>query len=73
MGFETKEQIRILFLDKRNQIIADEVQQQGVLDHTPVYVREVVNRALELSTTAIVLVHNHPSGDSTPSPPQIST
>jgi DNA repair protein RadC len=68
MGFETKEQIRILFLDKRNQIIADEVQQQGVLDHTPVYVREVVNRALELSTTAIVLVHNHPSGDSTPSP-----
>ena len=68
MGFEAKEQFRILFLDKRNQIIADEVQQKGTVDHTPVYVREVVKRALELSATAIVLVHNHPSGDPTPSP-----
>jgi len=67
MGFETKEQFRILFLDKRNQIIADEVQQTGTVDHTPVYVREVAKRALELSSTAIVLVHNHPSGDPTPS------
>ena len=67
MGFATKEQFRILFLDKRNQIIADEVQQTGTVDHTPVYVREVVKRALELSATAIVLVHNHPSGDPTPS------
>jgi DNA repair protein RadC len=67
MGFGTKEQFRILFLDKRNQIIADEVQQTGTVDHTPVYVREVVKRALELSSTAIVLVHNHPSGDPTPS------
>ena len=67
MGFEAKEQFRILFLDKRNQIIADEVQQSGTVDHTPVYVREVVKRALELSSTAIVLVHNHPSGDPTPS------
>jgi DNA repair protein RadC len=67
MGFETKEQLRILFLDKRNQIIADEVQQKGTVDHTPVYVREVVKRALEHSATAIVLVHNHPSGDPTPS------
>ncbi len=58
---------RILFLDKRNQMIADEVQQEGTVDHTPVYVREVVKRALELSATAIVLVHNHPSGDPTPS------
>jgi DNA repair protein RadC len=66
MGFEAKEQFRILFLDKRNQIIADEVQQKGTVDHTPVYVREV-KRALELSATAIVLVHNHPSGDPTPS------
>src|SRR5690606_32072789 len=57
----------ILFLDKRNQLIADEVQQQGTVDHTPVYVREVVKRALELSATAIVLCHNHPSGDPTPS------
>ena len=67
MGFEAKEQFRILFLDKRNQIIADEIQQEGTVDHTPVYVREVVKRALELSSTAIVLVHNHPSGDPTPS------
>src|SRR6476469_6492768 len=67
MGFEAREQFRILFLDKRNQIIADEVQQKGTVDHTPVYVREVVKRALELSATAIVLVHNHPSGDPTPS------
>ena len=67
IGFASKEQFRILFLDKRNQIIADEVQQTGTVDHTPVYVREVVKRALELSATAIVLVHNHPSGDPTPS------
>jgi len=66
-AFESKEQFRILFLDKRNQIIADEVQQKGTVDHTPVYVREVVKRALDLSATAIVLVHNHPSGDPTPS------
>ena len=67
MGFEAKEQFRILFLDKRNQIIADEVQQEGTVDHTPVYVRAVVKRALELSATALVLVRNHPSGDPTPS------
>ena len=56
---------RILFLDKRNQIIADEVQQKGTVDHTPVYVREGVKRAPDLSATTIVLVHNHPSGDHT--------
>lgn len=67
MGFQPREQFRILFLDKRNRIIADEVQQEGTVDHTPVYVREVVKRALELSSTAIILVHNHPSGDPTPS------
>ena len=61
------ERFRVLFLDKRNQLIADEVQQTGTVDHTPVYVREVVKRALELSATAIVLVHNHPSGDPSPS------
>jgi DNA repair protein RadC len=60
-------QFRILFLDKRNQLIADEVQQVGTVDHTPVYPREVVKRALELSATAVILVHNHPSGDPTPS------
>ena len=67
MGFEAREQFRILFLDKKNRLIADEVQQQGTVDHTPVYVREVVKRALELSASAIILVHNHPSGDPTPS------
>jgi DNA repair protein RadC len=66
-AFADKEQFRILFLDKRNQLIADEVQQTGTVDHTPVYPREVAKRALELSATAIVLVHNHPSGDPTPS------
>ena len=66
-AFADREQFRILFLDKRNQLIADEVQQTGTVDHTPVYPREVVKRALELSATAIVLVHNHPSGDATPS------
>ncbi len=66
-GFEHREQFRILFFDKKNRLIADEVQGQGTVDHTPVYVREVVKRALELSATAIVLVHNHPSGDPTPS------
>ena len=67
MAFETREQFRILFLDKKNALIADEVQQTGTVDHTPVYPREVVRRALELSATAIILVHNHPSGDPTPS------
>ncbi|MBN9222846.1 MAG: DNA repair protein RadC [Mesorhizobium sp.] len=61
MAFETREQFRILFLDKKNALIADEVQQTGTVDHTPVYPREVVKRALELSATAIILVHNHPT------------
>ena len=67
MAFSDKEEFRLLFLDKRNQLIADEVQQRGTVDHTPVYPREVVKRALELSATALILVHNHPSGDPTPS------
>lgn len=67
MAYESKEQFRILFLDKRNQLIADEVQQTGTVDHTPVYPREVIRRALELSATALILVHNHPSGDPQPS------
>jgi DNA repair protein RadC len=67
MAFADKEQFRILFLDKRNQLIADEVQQIGTVDHTPVYPREVVKGALELSATAVILVHNHPSGDPAPS------
>ena len=67
MAFADKEQFRILFLDKRNQLISDEVQQIGTVDHTPVYPGEVIKRALELSATAIILVHNRPSGDPTPS------
>ena len=67
MAFMDKEQFRLLFLDKRNGLIADEVQQSGTIDHTPVYPREVVKRALELSASALILVHNHPSGDPTPS------
>jgi DNA repair protein RadC len=67
MAFADKEQFRVLFLDKRNQLIVDELQQVGTVDHTPVYPREVVKRALELSATALILVHNHPSGDPTPS------
>lgn len=66
-GFEAREQFRVLFLDKKNRLIADEVQGKGTVDHTPVYVREVVKRALELSASAILLAHNHPSGDPTPS------
>ena len=66
-AFADREQFRVLFLDKRNQFIADELQQVGTIDHTPVYPREVVKRALELSATAMILVHNHPSGDPTPS------
>lgn len=67
MAEEPREQFRILFLDKKNALVADEVQQSGTVDQTPVYPREVVRRALELSATAIILVHNHPSGDPTPS------
>lgn len=67
MAHEPTEQFRLLFLDCRNTLIADEVQQRGTVDHTPVYPREVIKRALELESTAIILVHNHPSGDPTPS------
>ena len=67
MGYEKIEQLRVLFLDRKNVLIADEVQQQGTVDHTPLYPREVVKRALDLNASAIILVHNHPSGDPTPS------
>jgi len=67
MAFEDVEQFRVLFLDKKNRLIADEVQQRGTVDHAPVYPREVIKRALELGATALILVHNHPSGDPTPS------
>lgn len=67
MGYEKIEQLRVLFLDRKNILIADEVQQTGTVDHTPLYPREVVKRALDLNASAIILVHNHPSGDPTPS------
>jgi DNA repair protein RadC len=67
LAFGDTESFAVIFLDKRNQVIRDEIQQTGTVDHTPVYPREVVKRALELSATAIILVHNHPSGDPTPS------
>ncbi|WP_255448436.1 DNA repair protein RadC [Telmatospirillum sp. J64-1] len=67
MAYGDTEQFRLLFLDRKNVLIADEVQQKGTVDHTPVYPREVVKRALELGASAIIMVHNHPSGDTTPS------
>lgn len=72
MAFGAIEQFRILFLDKKNQLLRDELQQSGTIDHTPVYPREVVKRALELEASALILVHNHPSGDPTPSRADIS-
>ncbi|MDE2298943.1 MAG: DNA repair protein RadC, partial [Burkholderiales bacterium] len=67
MAFAEKEALRVLFLDKKNQLIADELQQTGTVDHTPVYPREVVKRALELHAAAVILAHNHPSGAAEPS------
>jgi DNA repair protein RadC len=67
MAHKKIEEFRILFLNRRNELVRDEVQQRGTIDHTPVYVREVVKRALELSASSIILMHNHPSGDPTPS------
>ena len=67
MAHRETEQFRILFLDRKNVLIADEAQARGTVDHVPVYPREVVKRALELNASALILVHNHPSGDPTPS------
>jgi DNA repair protein RadC len=72
MAEEKTEQFRLLFLDNKNALIADEEQQRGTVNHTPVYPREVVRRALELGASAIILVHNHPSGDPTPSQDDIA-
>jgi DNA repair protein RadC len=67
LAHEAREQFRVLFLDKKNALVADEIMGHGTVDHAPVYPREVVRRALELSASALILVHNHPSGDPTPS------
>ena len=66
MAARGREQFRVLFLDKKNQLIADEVMNRGTVDHAPVYPREIMRRALELSASAVILVHNHPSGDPDP-------
>ena len=67
MAHEPREQFRVLFLDAKNQLIADEVMNEGTVDHAPVYPREIARRALEVSAAAVILVHNHPSGDPKPS------
>lgn len=67
MGANKTEQVRVLYLNRQNILIADELQHEGTVDHTPVYPREVIKRALDLSASALILVHNHPSGDPTPS------
>lgn len=72
MSHRETEQFRVLYLDRKNVLIADEAQGQGTVDHVPVYPREVLRRALELNATALILVHNHPSGDPTPSQADIS-
>jgi DNA repair protein RadC len=72
MARNPNEEFRVLFLDRKNVLIADEVQNRGTVDHTPVYPREIVKRALALSASAVILVHNHPSGDPTPSRADIS-
>ena len=72
MAHRSTEQFRILFLDRKNVLIAEEEQAKGTVDHVPVYPREVVKRALELDASALILVHNHPSGDPTPSQADIS-
>ncbi|OAI44105.1 hypothetical protein AYO42_05310 [Rhizomicrobium sp. SCGC AG-212-E05] len=72
MARSPNEEFRVLFLDRKNVLIADEVQTRGIIDHAPVYPREIVKRALELSASAIILVHNHPSGDPTPSKADIA-
>ena len=72
MAHRETEQFRVLYLDRKNTLIADEAQAQGTVDHVPVYPREVVKRALELNASALILVHNHPSGDPTPSDADIA-
>jgi DNA repair protein RadC len=67
MALLDREEFRILFLDKKNLLIADEVQSTGTIDHAPVFPREIIRRAFELNATALILIHNHPSGDPSPS------
>ncbi|PZO47789.1 MAG: hypothetical protein DCF16_17290 [Alphaproteobacteria bacterium] len=72
LAHEPREQFRVLFLDAKNQLIADEIMNEGTVDHAPVYPREIARRALELSAASVILVHNHPSGDPKPSPADLA-
>jgi len=72
IAYSTVEEFHILFLDRKNALIRDERQQRGTVDHTPVYTREVIKRTLDLGASALILVHNHPSGDPTPSPADVT-
>jgi DNA repair protein RadC len=67
LGRSTVEELHVIYLDRKNTVLADEALQRGTVDHTPVYPREIVKRALDLGATALILVHNHPTGDPTPS------
>lgn len=67
MSFNEAEQLRIIYLDQKNQVLSDEVQQTGTVNHTPIYPREIMKKAFEVGATSLILVHNHPSGDPTPS------
>lgn len=71
MRHDCTEQLRILFLDRKNKLIRDEITSRGTVDHTPLYPREIVKRALELDASALIIIHNHPSGDPTPSKPDV--
>ncbi|ESQ74680.1 DNA repair protein RadC [Asticcacaulis sp. AC402] len=71
LAHEPREQFRVLFLDKKYQLMADEIMGYGTVDHAPAYPREIMRRALELSAVSVILVHNHPSGDPNPSPGDI--
>jgi DNA repair protein RadC len=72
LAYSTVEEFHVLFLDRKNALMRDEREQRGTVDHTPVYTREVIKRALDLGASALILVHNHPSGDPTPSPADIA-
>jgi len=72
MAHRGTEQFRVFYLDRKNVLIADEEQARGTVDHVPVYPREVIKRALQLNASALILIHNHPSGDPTPSPDDIA-
>ena len=72
LKYETVEVLRMLYLDRKNGLISDEEANRGTVDHVPIYPREIVRRALELGASAVIMAHNHPSGDPTPSEADVS-